>query len=318
MAVVNAPARYFPFAGGRYRVEPGLSKFGRDFGNGAAEGHVFQFDRGFSAYRAAKLAARAERLGKYYQRQEFSPAVAGAATDFITRRLSAENPELFQRQDRGDRRTLACRLTGEVLHFDDAMCLTGAESVVVPPYADAFDALACQVQEDLAVISTAGGRHWLSAVHLCFPNHWAAEDKVGRSFSAIHEPVAGIDPVNRRAETLVRTMTAAADGLVRFAWGVTADPRLNHHPRPPANAPPLVEFDPGEPRAFVRVERQTMWGLGDAGASLFTIRTYILDCADLSPPERADLTAAVESMTTESLAYKGLAPWKDALVKWLS
>lgn len=315
---MNAPARYFPPAGGRYRVEPGLSKFGRDFGNGPAERQVFQFDRDFSAYRAAKLAARAERLGKYYQVREFSPAVAGAAANFIARRLSAEHPDLFQRQDRGGRRTLACGLTGEVLHFDDAMRLTDAESVVVPPYADAIDALTCQVQEDLAVISTAGGRHWLSAVHLCFPNHWAAEDKVGRSFTAIHEPVAGIDPVNRRAETLVRTMTAAADGLVRFAWGVTADPRLNHHPRPPASAPPLAEFAPEDPSAFVRVERQTMWGLGDAGASLFTIRTYLLNCADLSSAERADLAAAAESMTPESLAYKGLAPWKDVLVKWLS
>jgi len=154
-------------------------------------------------------------------------------------------------------------------------------------------------------------------VHLCFPNHWAAEDKVGRTFAAIHEPVAGIGPVNRRAEHLVRTMTSATDGLVRFAWGLTADPRLNHHPVAPADAPPPIRFDPARPKAFVRVERQTMWALGDTGAALFTIRTYLLDCADFSPAEREDVASAVESMTPESIAYKGLAAWKDALVAWL-
>jgi hypothetical protein len=295
-------------------VERGLSKVVRVFGNGAADNHVFQIDRQFAAYRAAKLTARAERVGKYYATRDFSPDVARAVAGFIFRRLAAEHPDTFQRDDRA----LACTLTNELLHFDENLRLTTDKATVSPPYADPFDALACQVQEDLAVISASGNRHWLSAVHLCFPNHWAAEDKVGRTFAEIHEPVAGIEPVNRRAEVLVRTMKAATEGLVRFAWGVTADPRLNHHPHPPPGAAPRQTFDPGNPRAFVRVERQTMWGLPDVGASLFTIRTYLVDCAELTPAERADLAAAVESMTPESLAYKGLASWKDDLVRWLS
>ena len=317
---LNAPARYFPPAGGKYRIEPGLSKFGKDFGNGAADAQVFQIDDQLPDYRAAKLAARRERLGKYFQTRDLATEVAAAVTRFMIGRLTAEYPRLFERHDGQRHITLACRLTGEVLEFDDSMRLVRCDARPSPPYACALDALACQVQEDMAVVSSDPRHqdiHWLSAIHLCFPNHWAAEDKIGRTFAAVHEPVAGIEPVNRRAGHLVRTMLAATDGLVRFAWGLTADPRLNHHPRPAADAPPAVPFDPSRPGAYVRVERQTMWGLEDTSASLFTIRTYLLDCADLSPSQRLDLASAVESMTAESLAYKGLVPWKDAIVAWL-
>jgi hypothetical protein len=307
------PARYFPPAGGKYRIEPGLSKFGRDFGNGVADRHVFQLDRDFPAHRAAKLAARAERLDKYFQTSRFTGDVTGAVNRFLLDRLTAEHPQAFALAADEDTTTLECHLTGETLSFDPQMRLLETTSSVSPPYCCGLDALACQVQEDLAVIDGEA----LRAVHLCFPNHWAAEDKIGRTFAAVHEPVAGIEPENRRADHLVRTMLAATDGLVRFAWGVTADPRLNHHPRPGPAAAPAITFDPRHPKAHVRVERQTMWGLPGVSAALFTIRTYLLDCDELDPEQRSDLAAALESMTPESLTYKGLATWKDALVNWM-
>lgn len=178
-----------------------------------------------------------------------------------------------------------------------------------------LDDAALLVQEDLAIISTHPGRHWVSAIHLCFPNHWAAEDKIGRDFATVHEPVAGIEPINRNAELLVRMMVEATDGLVRFAWGVGTDDELNHHPTRPRGRC----FDPASPRAFVRVERQTIWGFPDVGAALFTIRTYFLDCADIrrNSVERDALCSAIRTMTLESLRYKGMATWKDDLLAWL-
>src|SRR3954451_9336305 len=75
---VNSPARYLPFAHGRYDVAPGLSRFGRDFGNGEADCQVFQIDSDFPRYRAVKLAARAERLDKYFVTHELADEVATA------------------------------------------------------------------------------------------------------------------------------------------------------------------------------------------------------------------------------------------------
>jgi dimethylamine monooxygenase subunit A len=303
-----APARYFPPERGRYDVAPGLSRFGRDFGNGPADANVFQVDCRFRTYRDARLRARAERLSKYYRTHDLHPAVAATVTRFIARRLAAEHPRLFALSERTDEVTLGCDLTGETLGFDALMRLREAmASNVVPPYADALDALACQMQEDLAIVSTRGDdRHWLSAIHLCFPNHWAAGDKIGRTFADVHAPVAGMGPMNARQVEFVRAMIAATDGLVRFAWGVTTDDRLNHHPEPPPDV--LAEawrgraFDPANSRAFVRVERQTIWGFPDAGAALFTIRTYFVDVADVrqDKSQRSQLVAAIESMSPAS------------------
>jgi hypothetical protein len=110
-------------------------------------------------------------------------------------------------------------------------------------------------------------------------------------------------------------MFGATDGLVRFAWGITFDDRLNHN-----SDAPREPFDPTNPRALLRVERQTMWGLPHVGASLFTIRTYLYDCPTLcrDPATRGQLVSAVASMTSESAAYKNLSDARPALVRWLS
>jgi hypothetical protein len=314
----SAPAQYFPLAHGRYDIAPGLARFGKDFGNGDADQHVFQLDDTFDHYHRVKCEARRERLGKYLQTHDVHPAVARAIVSFILDRLTREHAHAFHRSGN----TLSCRLTGETLTFDQDLNLVSVERARPddPPYACALDALASQVQEDLAVVSTGGDRHWLSAVHLCFPNSWAAEEKVGRTFAAIHEPVAGMEGMNRQGADLVRLMVGAAEGFVRFAWGVTFDDQLNHHPQRPPGVTPVVRFDPTRPRALLRVERQTIWGFPAVGASLFTIRTYLYDCDALRRDEvrRAALVAAIESMTPASLAYKGLAESREPLLRWLA
>ena len=139
-----SPARYFPIDSGRYEVKPGLFKFGTDFGNGDADRQVFQIDDEFPRYHAEKMAARQERLSKYFQTHDYRPATAECVARFIAERLSPT--------DCGENIIAASRKLG-------------------------FDALALRVQEDLAVIQRDGDRHWLAAIHLCFPNHW----EIGRA-----------------------------------------------------------------------------------------------------------------------------------------
>jgi hypothetical protein len=309
---------YFPARNGLYEVAPGLARFGRDFGNGHADRLVFQVDSTFAAYRSAKLASRRERLGKYFRTHELVEGVAAAIAAFVVRRLAEEHPSHFALSESraGGHTTLRCALTAEVLTFDAEMRLVPpTEAAVDPPYVSALDALACQVQEDLAVVSMRDGRHWLSAAHVCFPNGWAPQEKIGGDFAALHEPVAGMQQMNRRGDEFARVMVEATRGLVRFAWGVTFDARLDHHPESPRDA-----FDPRRPRAFVRVERQTIWGFPKAGAALFTIRTYLYDCATLrcDPSASSRLVAAIGSMPPASVTYKGLASCRRELLAWLS
>ena len=304
------PPFYFPLRHGRYDVAPGLNRFGKDLDGGAADQKLFQIDHMFHEFHAQKLASRAERLDKYVCASDLADETLREISDFIVRRLVTEHTGAFSEYHEGRARHLHCALTGKTVAFTHDMQLVSGG------YENTFDALACQVQEDLAIVSTSPARgHWLSAVHVCFPNGWAPAEKVGHSFAAIHEPVAGMADMNRRGEEFVSIMTRATEGLVRFAWGVTFDDRLNHHPDKPR-----TPFDPSNPRAFLRVERQTMWGFPSPGAALFTIRTYLYDCDSLrrDAATRDPLVAALRSMSPESRAYKGLAGDFDPLLEWLS
>ena len=81
-----APARYMPFASGRYEVKVGLHRLGTDFGNGAADNRVFQLDNDWPSYRRSKLQVRREQFDKYVAGSP-SPAVAHALATFIIEQL---------------------------------------------------------------------------------------------------------------------------------------------------------------------------------------------------------------------------------------
>lgn len=329
-AQLPAPARYYPLEKGVYEVAPGLRTLGTPFGNGELDGKVFQLDREFAHYRKNKLECRAERLGKYFATHDLKPEVETAATRFLLRQLLKEYPALFEFQPSPktpEAGTLQCRLTGEKLELDFELRLVGMEStgsLPNPPYVSALDALCSQIQEDIAVLSTAEGRDWLSALHLCSPSHWAAEDKIGKDFIQVHLPVAGIDKINRAAQSFVDAMIRKGP-YVRFVWGFGTDRQLNHHPTPP----PGITHDVWRGRSFnrantsspftLRVERQVTFGLPEVNAAMFMIRVYFIDGSLIKadPRERELLRTTLLSMNAESLAYKGLTASLPEILAWL-
>ncbi|MCC5635909.1 DUF3445 domain-containing protein [Nostoc sp. CHAB 5844] len=322
----NSPACYFPLMNGRYEVKPGMMMFGLCFGNSQADGQVFQIDENFADYRQAKLLARAERLSKYYQTHNYSMTVAGAIARLIIERLTQEHPQYFGYEKSTAKTSIFYnRLTQEILYLDADWQLQRVEnSSVFPAYTSILDALAAQVQEDFTVICCSDdGRNWLSAVHLCYPNHWSAEEKIGKDFAAIHAPVAGMEKINRRADAIVHTMINCKP-MVRFAWGLSTDMRLNHHPEPPPGVLAYQwqgrRFDPQHPSLYLRIERQVIWGLPEYKAALFTIRTYFRDCSLLKKDSLlwVKLCTAIESMSPESLIYKGLADSRASILRWLN
>ncbi|BCL34850.1 heme-dependent oxidative N-demethylase family protein [Nostoc sp. MS1] len=322
----DGAAIYFPLMNGRYEVKPGMLPFGSNLGNGQADKHVFQIDNNFHYYRQAKLLARRERLSKYYQTYNYTQTVAGAIARLIIERLIAEHPQHFEWEQTANTGKFHSYLTQETLYLNsggDLQQVLTPKSPVFPGYASTLDALAAQIQEDLSVICRrADGINWLSAVHLCYPNHWSAEEKIGRDFAAIHAPVAGMEKINRRSEAIVNTMIARKP-TVRFAWGLSTDTRLNHHPEPPPHISPSQwqgrKFDLQSPKLYLRIERQVIWGLPEWETALFTIRTYFRDCSLIKQDSvlRSKLYAALESMTAESLVYKGLAESRNNILQWL-
>ena len=319
-AIVGDAPRYFPPDNGRYEIKPGLRRPNND----PFDHKVFQIDSSFAHYRQAKLAARSESLEKYYQTCRYAPAVAGTIARFVAECLVREHGASFVAEESGDRLALHCKLSGEILHLDENGALQWVEGAAVePPYASALDALSAQVQEDLAVVCRdRDGKDWVAAIHLCHANHWAAAEKIGRSFAQVHAPVAGMEKINARANAMVHAMIDRSP-YVRFAWGLGTDARLNHHPQAPdgvdAKAWQGRHFAPDDPQLYMRVERQVIWGFPQVNAALFTIRTYFYDCAPMRRDKvmREKLCAAIASMNEASLHYKGLYESKDNILQWL-
>lgn len=321
-----APARYFPAASGRYDVTPSLRPLGTDFGHGRLDALAFQLDRRFPEYRARKLGVRVDTPAKYVGQADLDGATAEAVARWMVDRLEVEHPEWFRGERRDGAAALHCRLTGETLRFDAQMRLVETESSgvapAVPAYADAFDALCSQLQEDVAVVRTEGARDWIAAYHVSMPSQWRPESKRGLPFSEVHAAVPGMEPVNRVAAALVAHMVRRGP-FVRFVWGIDTHRSLSRHPDPPPGVSAEEwrgpRLDPRAASPFVlRVERQVTWGLPEVGAAVFLIRLYQIEAEALTMEERGRLRAALLTMSRESRAYKDVARHWDDLLAWLA
>lgn len=308
-------------------MKAGLRRLGSDFGNGAADRRVLQLDREWPHYRANKLEARTESLDKYYCTvPQFEPRRRRAVTEFLSNALVTEYPGWFSRTSEPDGGwCLRCGPSGEKLRFDGDCNLAAPEpgTSLQPPYADGLDALAGQIQEDIAVVDSAPeGEGRVVALHLCAPNHWAAGDRIGRNFQQTHGPVPQFGGIARHAPALLQNLRDAGP-YVRFAWGVATDNRLNHHPQPPSQCNEPRDwhgrrFEPHQPRLYLRVERQVIVGLPQVGGFVFLIRTYLIGAERLDARERRLLADAIRAMTPDIARYKGLLGQQNVIAEWLA
>jgi hypothetical protein len=273
---VSDKARYFPVRPEALRMQPGLSRFGTDFGNGASDSLFFPLDREAARYQRAKAHVRArhpDRFGWCDGPRELH-ALSRVAT-WLRERIALE---------RGGPST-----SPSAAHELDI--------------ARDYDELAREVAEDLVVMALdESGAERAILVHVCFPSGWRPESIVGRSFAAIHAPVPEMDAVNAAAPALVSAMITRGP-YVRFVWGVSADAELDHHPEHGARDAWTDATHPG----YLRVERQVLVPFPDVSASLFLIRTYLYAFDELRPQERLTLASALAQTSPAILAYKGLA-----------
>lgn len=269
---------------------------------------VFQLDECYEEYLKNKADCRLEDVHKYYVEAELYPETEAAVNRHIVQQLTMEYPDIFTLITESGH-TLQNIRTGQSLRWKEDWI-----SIQHPVYRSLFDALSSQVQEDIAICQLNEDRDWLAAIHLSAPNHWAPAEKIGRPFSSVHAVVPGMEKLNQQYFKML--VTAVQKGpFFRFAWGIATDTRLNHHPTPPPGHDPVhwqgrrVEADSN--LIYLRVERQTLNGIPSCHAFLFTIRTYFYDIDQLTAVEKKALSTAVESMSPQSLEYKGLTDKVD-------
>ncbi|MEO0333574.1 MAG: heme-dependent oxidative N-demethylase subunit alpha family protein, partial [Bacteroidota bacterium] len=266
--IATVPAKYLPFHSGKYSVSPGLKSIETDFGNGSADHHIFQIDRDYLRFVQNKQACRRENIAKYYQRKRESSGTLQVINQFIAKQLAAEYPNYFAYQYSNEISQLNNYLRDKTVRWNtDQKLLEESE------YQSVFDALADQIPEDLAIWQCSDQDDYISTIHLCAPNHWLPAEKIGKPFSMIHGPVAGMDKLRKNYRPMLSSLLQPKT-WVRFAWGLSTDDWLNHHPEPPPQHSKEDwqgrSFNPTNSKLFVRVERQTLTGFPEVNAILFT------------------------------------------------
>ena len=169
-----------------------------------------------------------------------------------------------------------------------------------------FSNIAMQIQEDIAIHRLGDDRDWLAATHICFPSGWLPDEKIGRSFSEIHEPIPGFNLKTSRK--MVEAMVYNGP-FERFVWSPVFEDRINFHP-----STPKKKFDPSNPCVFVKVERQLTIGFPEHRASLFVMRQFLIR----DDIDKLALAESLKSMTQEQRVYKGISENFNELVAWLS
>lgn len=198
--------------------------------------------------------------------------------------------------------------------------LTGESGSLAEPSCPPLEQAARWVQEDLCLMEPGPEGYRLTGAVVAFPSRWRVREKLGQSLRGIHGPVylypeqlaAGVD---RFFEVLT------VDRPVwRVNWNVHETPELfqlagTGRSEPDATITPT---NAGE-RLWLRLERQTLRRLPASGAVLFTIRTYVRPISDYQgrPTVAAQLAGAVRAMPPETVAYKSLGIFRDALLSWL-
>lgn len=175
-------------------------------------------------------------------------------------------------------------------------------------------------EEDLAILD--GATTALPWLCVCVPSHWAPEEKLGLPFAAVHAPVADNALLQSAGAQLVDLVTGG-DCWERHVWTISSSARHDQHPRRHARTPwPSAPADDAfAAHCFLRAERQTFFPVGKGTRqAVFTIRVMLQPLVQaVSTCDRAQrLHDSLASMSDAVLAYKGLAPAREPLLRWLS
>jgi dimethylamine monooxygenase subunit A len=143
------------------------------------------------------------------------------------------------------------------------------------------------VQEDLCLMEQDGGEYALTGGILCFPASWTLAQKLGRPLTGIHDGVPIYD--GDIAKRVARMFDAIRPDqpLWRMNY-LTYDDFVLHQPRREGEKRPRPTD-----HVYIRSERQCLLRLPATRAVVFTIHTYVVDAATVTPEDLSALRDAV-------------------------
>lgn len=294
---MNLPpqAVHLPFSAGPYRMAMGLVALPPD--------ELIELDERYPAEMAERRQLLGERHAQVFAAVPGSEPARRAVLDRIADVLPRRHPTLFTR----DGATLHNHITGEAWNLAD------------PPL-DPLEVAGRLVQEDLCLLAPGPDGPILAAAVLCFPSGWSLAEKIGRPLAEIHAPVPLYGET--LAKPVDRFTRALKPGKLtsRLNWSLSDTPALfrpKGHGRRDFNSRVTPE-NAGE-MLYLKVERQTLSVIDDAGGVLFGIRVHCYPLARIAarPELAAELASAVRGLPESLTLYKSFLPFRAALLGWL-
>jgi hypothetical protein len=303
---------YFPFSGDEYKMTMGVQALG--------DRPLIEIDLD---HYAAELALKEELLSSqysdYFRAAPGSERMQEEVLEMLLPILARDYPQHFSLVRDGD----CWHWRNALLNSEHTFRVGGDSDLLLPP----LDWLGRQVQEDLLILDGTGDMPLLAG-QLCFPNSWNLEDKMGKSFLAIHSEVPLFAERIGRSSNLLLERLKPDRTVWRVNWSIKSSPQLNHLVRSSQQAQhsdsvhtaSLLDLTPkniGE-RCYLRIERQALSRLPRTNGILFTIHTYQSPLAAITAHAARDMAAVLQTTPATLLDYKGMTPFMDALLAYLA
>ncbi|HVC82740.1 MAG TPA: DUF3445 domain-containing protein [Chloroflexota bacterium] len=264
----------------------------------------------------------------YCQATEGTEAMQWEAITYLLPQLARQYPDHFSLRVAGDQWHWRNHLLGTETQLTLGECGSlplhdHRDGALPDPLSRPLDWLARQMQEDLILMSgdSEAGTPMVAG-HLCFGASWCLDDKLGKSFLAIHDEVPQFAARIGRPANLVMQRLKEDRPIGRLNWSIATSTRRNMAPRfaylTLQTRRGITSDNAGE-RCFLRLERQTLSRLPRTGGILFTIHTTITPLLEVvAEPERLRrMTNVIKGIPRPTREYKGMAGYADALVDYL-
>jgi len=152
-----------------------------------------------------------------------------------------------------------------------------------------FNEMGFKIQEDVAIFHRSNK---LIALHVSFPSTWILKEKIGMTFSAIHQPVPGMKKFLANEKKYVDMMVNADKPIIRYVWGEHFGYLLS----------PLEPVKEGI--KIIHTERQTFIGMPEDDLGIFLIRKKVIPFLDTDREFQIWYANQIKSMSEEQKQYK--------------
>ena len=187
---------------------------------------------------------------------------------------------------------------------------------------DPLDAVGRELDADLLLLDGSQEGVPLIAGQLCFANDWCLEDKLGRSFLAVHDIVPGFEATIGSPSLKLLERMKPDRPVWRLNWSIKPTDRLDLSPRwaewVNARKESVTAANAGD-RCYFRIERQTLSRLPATQTVLFTVQTFVARMEELAadPARARRLASVLRTVPQPMLDYKGIAPFAAPLLAYL-